>query len=318
MGHRGGAWACALAIGLGLAGCDPDVRLGATCERTSECTEPLVCVLGRCREECRVHRDCPLGARCVFGETAIGTCTLESDRCDETRPCGNGLVCEDFECFDPCEATCPGEGLCVSGVCRRDEGGDAGAPGDAAPQDASAPPYEPHRQCSEDGDCDPGEGCISEHGAVPSCRRLCTVSSECAGVPGSVCRMWQTASGMRTACTIACDPFTADGCLAPDACDVIGGLSAEGTYGSHVECRSVVGASGHLGDCGLAGSYEPLRCVIGHSCLYGDDPGSQSNCHQLCAAVGSGPPCPDGSVCEGRGSSVVRLGGLVVGWCVPQ
>lgn len=126
-------------------GCEARLSLGGLCSRTGECDAPLVCVLGRCRNECISQRDCPLGARCVRGTDGNGSCALADDpRCPET-PCASTLLCvSSGACVNACDtvASCPAGSVCVldetrRGYCERDDV-DAGARPDAGPSDAGA------------------------------------------------------------------------------------------------------------------------------------------------------------------------------------
>lgn len=49
---------------------DGDTDLGAACDYTSECKEPLVCgPQGRCQHECQTDRDCAEGNSCTLQRT---------------------------------------------------------------------------------------------------------------------------------------------------------------------------------------------------------------------------------------------------------
>ncbi|MDQ3037083.1 MAG: hypothetical protein M3Y87_32110, partial [Myxococcota bacterium] len=195
----------ALSCAFVLAGCVQPVALGVRCERSGECAAPLVCASSRCRNECLEHRDCPLGATCVVGHGALGTCTLDADSCATDADCGAGLVCRSGECWDACatSALCPIDGVCVAGLCQSPSGIDGGVDErdgavldagmiDAAHIDAAvfdaAPPldaraqldgsvfgpvdYPPHEPCEPSAPtaCGPGRDCITDDEAQPSCR----------------------------------------------------------------------------------------------------------------------------------------------------
>lgn len=135
--------------------CTPDVRIGDRCEYSSECPAPYRCAFGRCRAECRVNVDCPLGAVCRLDTEGIGSCSLADDPgCDGAMDCADGLACVNRACVDRCEgdADCANGNecwsvpstdvaFCVDPRARPDAGmpveRDAGV-GDAGPTDASA------------------------------------------------------------------------------------------------------------------------------------------------------------------------------------
>jgi alpha-tubulin suppressor-like RCC1 family protein len=127
-----------------LAACQSGAAAGTPCARSTECSNPLVCRLGRCRSECAANRDCPLGAQCFLDPAGLGACELEADhQCGSGGTvCPSGLTCLGSECVRACtmSSDCPADGLCsvVTGsstsVCT-----DPRTPADAGPPiDASA------------------------------------------------------------------------------------------------------------------------------------------------------------------------------------
>ncbi len=134
------AWVLSLAI-VSVA-CQAVGERGASCERASECAQPLVCALGRCRAQCSESRDCPAGARCLAASRGAGVCSLEVEsRC--TDFCSPPLRCEADQCRTECttDADCF-RGRCVDLTCVEPTSGlDAGPPpdgGDDAAQGADA------------------------------------------------------------------------------------------------------------------------------------------------------------------------------------
>lgn len=117
--------ALALAV-LALAACESRITVTG-CVRSSECTEPLVCLGGTCGSECDTARDCGADRRCVR-VGAIGRCLIESLRqCDATTPCElDGLECRGERCYNTCEACAP-DTVCAGGICVLPSA-DAGAP----------------------------------------------------------------------------------------------------------------------------------------------------------------------------------------------
>jgi len=104
-------------IGL-AAGCGeerPRVT-GQGCDLTSECEDPLVCRLGRCRKECASRRDCAAGLRCVLDTEGLGACLFPDELdCALNSDCIQPLVCRTGMCTNACESDrdCPGEATCV-------------------------------------------------------------------------------------------------------------------------------------------------------------------------------------------------------------
>ena len=128
-------------VGLALGGCadEDSLALGAQCDLNSDCEAPLVCRLERCRNECTVSRDCPLGARCVVDNEGLGSCTLDrEDDCTGAEDCPETLHCVVGACRNLCE----GDDDCASdATCRPVEDRMACfAPGDVP--DAGTPPMD--------------------------------------------------------------------------------------------------------------------------------------------------------------------------------
>lgn len=132
-----------VAIALILSGCAPVIQLGDACERPSDCPTGLLCLYGRCRDECTSFRDCADGETCLHDtETGAGacrtapesTCAVSSDcgllscveqvcvqECMTTEDCG-GTVCVGDEgqrtCVEPTSTECTDGSECAFGVCR--------------------------------------------------------------------------------------------------------------------------------------------------------------------------------------------------------
>jgi hypothetical protein len=96
---------------------------GQTCELTTECAEPLVCRLSRCRRECSTFRDCAAGAECVLDDEGRGACLFEEENLcaldSQCREVGAGLVCRDGRCRNECveDRDCPSGASCVMSAC---------------------------------------------------------------------------------------------------------------------------------------------------------------------------------------------------------
>jgi hypothetical protein len=262
---------------VALVACSPRIELGARCTSSSNCPSPLVCDDGRCRDECRAQRDCILGARCVFGADGVGSCSLEDDGCGDGAPCSAGQQCVDGTCFDPCDGTCPADGLCIDGNCVR--------------RDISMPA--PARaRCGVDANCAEGERCTTFLESDPVCRRTCASEDECADAVGiSRCvEMIETTGGTAVnVCSIPCEALSSDGCPAPDSCDLMLATSIDGSYPGILECRR----AGTLGP-GEEASL-PTECARRVT----NTPGPPSRCVALCARDDAGTTdCPDGTVCD--------------------
>lgn len=133
--------AALLSVAVVLGGCQESARIGASCERAADCAAPLVCSLGRCHEQCREARDCPVGARCVAAPGG-GVCSLDSENHCDTHVCPAPLVCV----TDECRSTCSSSTECVTGPCSSatcmepESGYDGGVGADSAAADASSSP----------------------------------------------------------------------------------------------------------------------------------------------------------------------------------
>lgn len=297
-------------------GCDPAVELGHRCTYNSDCPEDLACVVGRCGSECRAHRDCALGAECLIGE-GVGRCSLEQDRC----PCADGLVCgNDDRCHSACGERCP-DGTCGDDdTCRRPAPLDASitmdaeSPVDATPPSDASTGFVLHLPCDPSApECPAGQQCIRDVSATPVCRTACTTSSECP--TGETCARIGAGGGI-SFCSIACDPLTAYGCPAGDACDLVERLSIEALdagvpnpYLRFWDCRGATpgGTTGALCD---PASLED--CATSYTCI----PATVSQCARLCPATTGGAASAS---CGGE--RCVRLeiappvGGISIGSC---
>lgn len=158
-------------------------RLGAcqlreeeSCERASDCPDPLICQFGHCTNACNEDRDCPSGARCLEDDDgtlacldmAETECTINSDCLDPLLVCAVDGRCReecrtDRDCRDG--LTCRADLYEVRVCAGPDEQPDAGSPdagmGDAGPipdggmSDAGAlmPPAPPRMAAGFDHTC---------------------------------------------------------------------------------------------------------------------------------------------------------------------
>lgn len=117
--------------------------LGEQCSLNSECAEPLVCRLGRCRIECREGRDCPPGLLCYLVDQTLGlgVCQVPDEQSCEVT-CPSTLVCNEAQCRAPCPS---GAEQCVPDeACETRDGIDVcvadGVAIDAGPGPDAGPP----------------------------------------------------------------------------------------------------------------------------------------------------------------------------------
>lgn len=104
------AFSIVLLASAALLACErPRFRVGEGCEVNSDCSAPLVCVIGACRRQCVDSRDCGAGLRCLVIDPDLGggcqideesQCTLNSD-CARSGD-GLNLVCQTGTCTTPC------------------------------------------------------------------------------------------------------------------------------------------------------------------------------------------------------------------------
>lgn len=204
-----------------LFGCQSGAALGTPCARSSECSSPLVCRLGRCRVECTSARDCGASEVCLIDQNGAGACEIPAvDVCAVS--CDPPLVCANGHCREPCAdvAGCPGGHVCTTGACQRadlvigDAGTSDGGPADggtdggvdAAPVDAGPPDagHDAGSVLANDGAITPGDANPGDASILPcdpvmgtSCGpNLCGLIL---GVPA--CVTPSTSLGLREACT---------------------------------------------------------------------------------------------------------------------
>jgi hypothetical protein len=167
-----------LALPLALAACDrPRFNAGQSCTLNTDCAEPLVCGLERCRRQCVDSRDCAAGLLCLRleGETD-GVCQLpEEVRCSLTSECTEGLTCR----FGTCTTECVEDRDCPPGAtCQLDDEQGARAcmemrtdnciyHSDCGPPLICGPDQRCRYECMEDRDCDPLRYCSPEFRCMP-------------------------------------------------------------------------------------------------------------------------------------------------------
>ena len=90
-------------IAVGCLSADRPELVGAGCDLTSSCREPLVCRLGRCRVQCERQRDCGPGKQCVLDADGRGACLLADEAsCELNSDCPEPLVCRSGGCANQC------------------------------------------------------------------------------------------------------------------------------------------------------------------------------------------------------------------------
>ncbi|HEY8535564.1 MAG TPA: hypothetical protein VIL25_03910 [Vicinamibacterales bacterium] len=144
-----------LLLALVALGCTrPTFTSGESCTLNSDCTEPLVCGLERCRRQCDDSRDCAAGLRCLRVD-GLGVCQLpEESRCALASDCPAGLVCR----FGTCTTECAADRDCPPGAsCQLDE--ESGA---RACEEVIAESCIYHSDCGEPFVCGPDQRCRLE------------------------------------------------------------------------------------------------------------------------------------------------------------
>jgi alpha-tubulin suppressor-like RCC1 family protein len=168
-------------LALALGSCAPALSVGAPCALSSECPDPLVCLLGRCRSECANNRDCDGDGDLCLLDAATGAraCRTPAELTCAAggSECGSGLVCLAGRCAAPCEDTSD----CIGTVCATLPmvGGVCVEPTGEACADGSECAF---GVCSE-GSCDPVREVVA--GGAATCVLLESGRLACAGLNGT-------------------------------------------------------------------------------------------------------------------------------------
>lgn len=110
--------------GQDLGICYPSASPDFECTDASQCEAAGRgdhCAAGHCIQACTTGADCP-GTLCVVRD-GIGWCSGSCDgtapTCDDAFPCGDADSDGTFDCYPACDAGggCPGEHVCIDGVC---------------------------------------------------------------------------------------------------------------------------------------------------------------------------------------------------------
>jgi Concanavalin A-like lectin/glucanases superfamily len=90
-----------------VAGCSSEKKIdvGGTCIMNSDCTQPLVCTMGKCHAACRTSTDCPAGQSCITASDQSTVCQLPVEtRCIYASDCQPPLICAvDRQCRNQCK-----------------------------------------------------------------------------------------------------------------------------------------------------------------------------------------------------------------------
>lgn len=169
------AFAGALAL-VALLGCDrPGLNTGGECTLNTDCADPLVCRLERCRRQCVDSRDCGAGLLCLHIGDLGGACQLPDERtCTLTSDCREGLICR----LGTCTTECAEDRDCAPGAsCMVDEAGDRACVEPVAElcvydSDCPAPLVCTEEQrceleCAEDRDCAAPRVCVESVCQLP-------------------------------------------------------------------------------------------------------------------------------------------------------
>lgn len=159
-----------------LAACErPQFNAGGTCALNTDCAEPLVCGLERCRRQCVDSRDCAAGLMCLRLPSG-SVCQLPEERtCSLASDCPIGLACRFATCTTECveDRDCP-----VGAACQLDEGQAALAcvevltelciyHSDCGPPRICGPDQRCRYECRDDIDCDPLRYCSADFRCIP-------------------------------------------------------------------------------------------------------------------------------------------------------
>jgi hypothetical protein len=191
------------------AGCSSEKRIeaGGTCIMNSDCTQPLVCTMGKCHDACHTSADCSAGQCVKVDNTTICQLPAEAD-CSKTQSCSDGFLCaSDQRCRALCQSPsdCTGAQACMNGTC--------------------------HDACQVSADCPIGQSCVKTGNAticqLPA-EADCSTTLSCSG--GLVCASdlrCRAACLSRTDCTS--EQMCVSGvCAAPSELDVNGQLPQKG------------------------------------------------------------------------------------------
>jgi hypothetical protein len=289
---RHGAALALLAVGM-LGACisvenaaKTELAIGKRCTLNSDCTDPNVCVFGRCHAECGTSADCEGGERCVKGElsgTSVCQLAIESS-CATTADCPGTQVCAvDGECRDLCKTNsdCLLDQVCTQSTCADEaELGPDGSLPESEDHVGDGQPCQYNSdcpgtllcinqlcgpECKGDKDCSPGlecveNRCVAPEGPPPECEE----NDDCP--PGELCTAGRCAPGCVE------DPDCPDGSIC-EAGSCAPGCNDDGdcVFGDVCDEGSCIAACTAPSDCTEDGE----RCNAG-KCIPGCD--QRSDC----------------------------------------
>jgi hypothetical protein len=127
------AFSVLLALGVPACGTSTPLSSGSqTCQLNSDCTSPLICAIGRCRDQCKVDGDCVAGDTCVFGVDKSNNkgfyCqapAATNAACSKPADCTAPMACaSDYRCRNLCTTNADCNILGVTNkVCAQDANG---------------------------------------------------------------------------------------------------------------------------------------------------------------------------------------------------
>ena len=167
----------ALLFALALGACArPTLTTGAECNLNSDCGEPLICGLERCRRQCIDSRDCGAGLLCLSVGALGGGCQLPQEaRCTLTSECEGSLQCR----FGTCTTVCAEDRDCPHGASCEVEPGTAESAciepivelclynTDCPPPLVCGRGQRCELECAEDRDCTRDRRCINNLCELP-------------------------------------------------------------------------------------------------------------------------------------------------------
>lgn len=127
------SFALAALVALGVPACGSSTPSSSkACSLNSDCTAPLICAIGVCRQECAQDSDCSDGGTCVFGVDKAGNkgfycqaAAVANMACSTPTQCTAPMACaSDYRCRNLCttDADCNIYGA-TNKVCAQDANG---------------------------------------------------------------------------------------------------------------------------------------------------------------------------------------------------
>ena len=121
---RLGVLGLTIAATLLAAGCwqAENVPVGGSCTVNGNCSQNLVCTMGKCHDLCATSMDCGAGQSCITASDQTRVCQLRDEaHCTDATDCPMPLICAiDQRCRNSCQTDvdCPaGQSCATSNVC---------------------------------------------------------------------------------------------------------------------------------------------------------------------------------------------------------